>query len=91
MCVDALSGKPLLNEVRLPGLRTLYASPVAASDRIYFVARDGTALVIRRGPKLEVLATNRLDDGIDASPAIVGNELFLRGNNYLYCISEAGP
>jgi outer membrane protein assembly factor BamB len=87
-CVDALSGKPLLDEVRLPGLRTLYASPVAAADRIYFVARDGTTLVIRRGPKLEVLATNRLDDGIDASPAIVGKELFLRGNKYLYCIRD---
>jgi hypothetical protein len=28
-----------------------------------------------------------LDDGFDASPALVGNELYLRGNRYLYCIT----
>jgi hypothetical protein len=30
---------------------------------------------------------NRLDDSISASAAIVGNELFLRGEKYLYCIA----
>jgi hypothetical protein len=36
-----------------------------------------------------VLAKNRLDDGFDASPALVGNELFLRGREFLYCLGEA--
>src|SRR5437667_221575 len=38
--------------------------------------------------RFEVLATNKLDDGMDASPAIVGKELFLRGRQNLYCIAE---
>ena len=45
-------------------------------------------LVIRHGSRFEVLATNTLDDGFDASPALVDNELYLRGNRYLYCIAE---
>jgi len=37
---------------------------------------------------LEILAKNHLDDGFDASPAIVGRQIFLRGRQSLYCISE---
>ena len=48
--------------------------------------REGTTLVLKRGDQVEVLAVNRLDDPIDASPAIVGKQLFLRGEKYLYCI-----
>ena len=48
--------------------------------------RDGMALVLKQADQLEVLATNRLDDPIDASPAIAGKQLFLRGEKYLYCI-----
>lgn len=29
------------------------------------------------------------DDGFDASPAIVGNEIYLRGYTYVYAIAEA--
>jgi hypothetical protein len=35
-----------------------------------------------------VLASNTLDDGFDASAALVDNELYLRGNRYLYSIAE---
>jgi len=73
--------------VRLPNLRELYASPLGAADRIYFIGRDGTTLVIKNQPKLEVLAVNRLDDPMDASPAAVGKQLFLRSKKRLYCIA----
>ena len=51
------------------------------------LGRDGGAVVLKKSDKVEVLATNKLDDGFDASPAIVGNNLFLRGKKNLYCIS----
>jgi outer membrane protein assembly factor BamB len=66
----------------------LYASPVAAKRQVYFVSREGVALVIKDQPELVVLAENQLDEGFDASPAIVGRQLFLRGKEHLYCISE---
>jgi hypothetical protein len=49
--------------------------------------RDGTTVVIRHGPKFEVLATNHLDDAFDASPALVDNEIYMRGYKYLYNIA----
>ncbi len=87
-CLNASTGEPVIDNKRLPGLRNVYSSPVGAADRIYFTGRAGTTLVIKRGPELEVLATNQLDDPIDASPAVVGKEMFLRGRKYLYCIAE---
>jgi outer membrane protein assembly factor BamB len=86
-CLDIRTGKPVIDRERLPHLKSLYASPVSAGERVYFTGRDGTTVVIKRSDKLEVLAVNRLDDPIDASPAVVGKEIFLRGERYLYCIA----
>jgi hypothetical protein len=86
--LDVQTGKPILDRVRLPGVTSFYASPVAAAGRIYLADRSGTTLVLKQGDRLEVMATNRLDDPIDASPVAVGKQLFLRGEKYLYCIAE---
>ena len=83
---EAASGKPLYQLQRLPGIGEVFSSPVGASGRVYITGRDGTTLVIRQGPTFEVLATNALDDGFDASPALVGNEIYLRGYRYLHGI-----
>ena len=86
-CFDAKTGKPLIDAERLEGPSGVYASPVGAAGRIYLPGRNGTTLVIRNSDKLDILATNKLDEKFDASPAVVGKELFLRGHQYLYCIA----
>lgn len=87
-CLNAKTGEVILDRQRLKGLGTLYASPVEADGRIYITDREGTTMVLQRGDKAQVLAVNRLDDSIDASPAVVGKQLFLRGTKYLYCIED---
>jgi outer membrane protein assembly factor BamB len=87
-CVDAKTGETVFGPQRVEGLKGAYASPVAADGRVYLVGRNGTTVVIKAGSAFEVLATNVLDDPIDASPALVGNELFLRGKEHLYCIAR---
>jgi outer membrane protein assembly factor BamB len=86
--LDAATGKVVIDRQRLTGARKVYASPVGAASRVYLTSREGTTLVIRHADTFEVLATNKLDDDIDASPAIVGKELFLRGKKHLYCLAE---
>jgi outer membrane protein assembly factor BamB len=86
--VDTESGKFLVERERLPSVNNFYASPSAAAGRVYLVDRGGTTLVLKLADKIEVLATNRLDDPIDASPVLVGKQLFLRGERFLYCIEE---
>jgi outer membrane protein assembly factor BamB len=85
-CFDAKTGSPHFEAERLESISGIYASPVAAKDRVYVLGRNGTCLVLKRGPKLEILATNKLDDKTDASIALVGKELFIRGREQLYCI-----
>ena len=87
-CVDAQTGNRIIDRTRLNGLSNIYASPVGAKDRVYVTGRDGTTLVLQRSRELQVLATNHLDDEFDASPALAGNQLFLRGSSFLYCLSE---
>jgi outer membrane protein assembly factor BamB len=85
---DALSGERLYGPERLSGLANAYASPVAAGGHIYLSDREGTFEVVKAGPAFESLAINELDDAFDASPAIAGDELYLRGSASLYCIAK---
>ncbi len=86
---DAETGTPYYQVQRLAEVPNIFASPVGAAGRVYIAGRDGTTLVIRHGGTYEVLAANTLDDGFDASPALVDGEIYLRGRRYLYCIAES--
>ena len=86
--VDARTGKTLLDRERLDTVQNVYASPVAAAGRIYLVGRDGETEVRSSDARCELRAVNRLDDRFDASPAIAGRELYLRGAEYVYCIAR---
>ena len=87
-CLDPSSGQPRSESVRLPDMMNMYASPVGTAGRVYFTSREGTTVVIKNQAEFEVLASNKLAEGIDASAAIVGRELFLRGHQHLYCLAE---
>jgi outer membrane protein assembly factor BamB len=85
---DAKTGKAHYQNQRLDGVPNVFASPVSAQGRVYIPGREGTTIVIKASPTYEVLAKNTLDDGFDASPALVGGELFMRGQKFLYSIAE---
>ncbi len=87
-CFDARTGKEYYSGQRLEGMGNVFASPVGAQDRVYVVGQKGTMYVIKHGPEFEILAKNTLDDNFSASPAIVGNTLYLRGYKNLYCVEE---
>lgn len=87
-CAEAATGEVVWTE-RIGGRYA--ASPIYADGRLYFFSQDGTTTVLKPGRKLEVLATNRLDDGFMASPAVDGKALYLRTKTHLYRVeSSAG-
>jgi outer membrane protein assembly factor BamB len=86
-CLDAATGKAHFEGQKLPEMKGMYASPVGVAERVYLAGRAGKTTVIRRGPALEILACNTLDDRFDASPAVAGDALFLRGHRSVYCIA----
>ncbi len=87
-CLNAKTGEAHYGPLRMEGIEGVYASPVGAGDRVYLPSQNGTTLVLRRGPEFEVLARNSLEDGFDASPAVVDKELYLRGRKFLYCVAS---
>ena len=84
---EAKTGKKLYGEQRLEGVPNVYASPIGVGGRLYIAGRDGGVAVVQHGVEFKLLALNKLDDGFDATPAAVGDELYLRGRKYLYRIS----
>ncbi|HEX6963836.1 MAG TPA: PQQ-binding-like beta-propeller repeat protein [Lacipirellula sp.] len=84
--INARTGEAVIDQKRIPGLQNIYASPVAAQGRMYFTGRDGTTVVLRDGDAIDVLATNAVGEPVDASPAIVGDTMYIRGVEHLFCI-----
>lgn len=87
-CMDAKTGKPIFGPRRLPGFQMIYSSPVGAGGKVYVMSRNGVMLVIESDGDYALIASNELEDSFSASPAIIGDELFLRGERHLYCVSE---
>ena len=84
-CLDARTGKAFYGPQRLRGV---YASPVGVQDRVYITGLNGTTAVVKHDTEFQVLALNELSERISASPVVIGDEIFLRGTDHLYCIAE---
>lgn len=86
---DAKTGEPHYKQQRLPEAYSIKASPVGAGGKLYIATEQGDVVVVKMGPAYEALATNTIaDEFFIASPVIVDGEIFLRGRNKLYAISE---
>jgi outer membrane protein assembly factor BamB len=82
-CLDAVTGEKIWSE-RVGG--NYMASYVYGDGRLYISDMQGKTTVLRAGRAFEVLATNELDEGCLASPAVSGKALFLRTKTHLYRI-----
>lgn len=87
-CLDSATGELAFGPQRLDSVSNIYASPVGAGGRVYFAGRNGKTIVLNRSRDFAPITTNSLEERIDASPAIAGKQLFLRGTKHLYCIEE---
>ena len=87
-CYDAADGKPNFVSEPIEGLFGVYASPVATENKIFVTGRSGNTAVVTPGDQLKVDRINKLGEPVDASPAIVGNEIYIRSRAHLYCIAD---
>lgn len=87
-CFDAVTGEPHYVGERLDGVSNVYASIVGAGDHVYVCGREGHIAVVENGPEFKQIASISMDEGINASPAIVGDEIYLRTDSHLYCIAR---
>ena len=87
LSLNVRDGSTVWDRTRIePG--TYSASPLLADGKIYAINEEGTTTVLQAGEEFEILAVNRLEDYTLASPAVVGNQIFIRTAEYLYCIGN---
>jgi outer membrane protein assembly factor BamB len=85
--LDAKTGSVIWNRLRVePG--TYSASPLLADGKLYVTNEDGDTTVLDAGDAFHTLAVNRLGSHTLASPVAVGNQIFLRTAEYLYCLAN---
>ena len=90
LCLRVKDGTTVWDRSRLePG--TYSASPVLADGKIYATNEDGTTTVFATGDEFKILSVNKLDQFTLSSPAVAGNQIFIRAGNYLYCLAEDNP
>jgi outer membrane protein assembly factor BamB len=89
-CLNIADGKVAYKE-RLYDAKNEYVSAVATGDRVYALTRYDGLFVIKGGGDFERLSRLSFpgDTSIfNASPAISDGRLYLRSNEYLYCIGK---
>ncbi|MBO23844.1 MAG: quinonprotein alcohol dehydrogenase, partial [Verrucomicrobiales bacterium] len=84
-CVEARTGKVAWSE-RVGG--NYSASPITDGKRIFFLSEEGKTTVVAAKPEFKVLATNQLDVGFMASPAVHRDALILRTKTHLYRVAN---
>ena len=84
-CLNAKTGDTVWRK-RIPG--SFRASPLAVDNRIYLFNMEGTTTVIAAEDEYRELASNTLDNGCQASPAVSGNMLLVRTTEHLYAIAS---
>jgi outer membrane protein assembly factor BamB len=83
--LDAKTGKPFYVQERLDALGNYYSSPVAGDGRIYVISQDGKLTVVKAGgEKPEILHQAEFGEPIFATPALIGDKLYLRTWYTLY-------
>jgi outer membrane protein assembly factor BamB len=92
-CLNAKTGEVVYNErldIKGKGDK-VYASPVVADGKVYYVTRSDGAIVLAAGPKFDQIAKNDLGDTsvFNATPVpLEGGRLLLRSDRFLYCIGK---
>ena len=86
--LDAKTGE-VFKQARLRSVSDKYfASPVASDGKIFIASESGVVAVLKAGGDQELLAANKLDEDIHATPAIADGRIYVRTVSSLYCFGE---
>jgi outer membrane protein assembly factor BamB len=85
-CLNATTGTAVWTNAFPKASGNFYSSPVLADGKLYTIREDGVAFVAKADGNFEVLAENPMNENVIASPVLVSNRLFIRGEKHLFCI-----
>jgi hypothetical protein len=84
--LEAKTGKLVCEErVGLGG--THYPSVSVAGNKVFLSSDNGATLVVKAGPKFEIVARNELEP-FRSSLVFEGSRMYVRTHKHLYCIGK---
>jgi outer membrane protein assembly factor BamB len=90
-CQEAATGKTMYSERLTPEAGQIWASPVLADGKLYYLSKEHGTYVVEAQPRFKQLAHNVIagdKSRSNASPAISDGLIFMRNDQYLYCIGN---
>lgn len=84
-CFSQEDGKLIWGPKRIENGGDYFASPIYGDGKIYVAGENGTVVVLKDAPELEVLAKNTVDGSIVATPAIADGRIYVRTREALFC------
>ena len=87
-CYDTSGGEAIWHQKRIQNIGEYFASPIYGDGKIYVAGENGNVVVLKNGPKLEVLAKNDMGESILGTPAIADGRLFIRTRTKLICVTD---
>lgn len=82
-CLDAKTGKIFWEHEFDKGF---YSSPILVNDRVYIIDLSGRMQVFRMDDVFQRLGSAEIGEKAYATPAFVGNRIYIRGVTHLFCI-----
>lgn len=84
-CLDAKTGEVLWEQEFDEGF---YSSPLLAGGRVYIIDLSGTMHIFRMAEEFALLGAPKIGEDAYATPAFVGERVYIRGVTRLFCIGE---
>ncbi|HXG46449.1 MAG TPA: PQQ-binding-like beta-propeller repeat protein [Methylomirabilota bacterium] len=82
-CLDAKTGKKLWEHEFSAGF---YSAPILVNDRVYILDLAGGMQIFRMSDKFELLGVSKIGEATYATPAFVGDRIYIRGATHLFCV-----
>jgi outer membrane protein assembly factor BamB len=86
-CVDPDNGN-VLYQTRIGNPGPYLASPIAANGRLYIFGYNGKLKILKAGDEFEIVGEHDFKENIGASPAIIGNTIYIRTSRGLMAYSD---
>jgi outer membrane protein assembly factor BamB len=87
--IDVATGQDSPGTMRLGPLTNIYASPVSAGGNVFVTDLEGSTLILSDTEIPRIVAVNSIGESVNASLAIAGNEIYIRGDKHLFCIASS--
>ena len=86
--LDARTGQVIYQGGRPPKPTHFMGSAVAFNGMIAMTSEDGETILLKAGPKHEIVRINTIDEPVYSSAAIANGRIYIRGEKHLFAIGN---